>query len=273
MEFWILGGDERNRWAADHLRGVGHEVHTFGVPGCGDEPLPVCMERAVLPFPSFQGAALRGVSAIPIEEVLHRIGGGSTVFGGLIGAWAQALDHRKARVFDLYGSEPLTTANAVPTAEGAICLAKEHSPITLHGASCLVLGYGRVGKILAAKLQALSAHVTVALRKAADQALAEAQGLATDQIRVYSRGLTQYDFVFNTVPAEVLTGEQLSRLRKDCVLLELASAPGGFSRTQCEALGLTCCHAPGLPGRFAPKTAGILYARSILTLLQKEASL
>ena len=273
MEFWILGGDERNRWAAEYLCGIGHEVHTFGVPGCSDEPMPLYMERTVLPFPSFQGALLRGVSAIPIEEILHRVDGDSTIFGGLIGTWAQAFTHRKAQVFDLYSSEPLTTANAVPTAEGAICLAKEHSPITLHGASCLVLGYGRVGKILAAKLQALSAHVTVALRKAADQALAEALGLATDQICVYSRGLTQYDFVFNTVPAEVLTGEQLACLRKDCVLLELASAPGGFSRTQCEALGLTCCHAPGLPGKFAPKTAGILYAQSILTLLQKEDSL
>ena len=273
MEFWILGGDERNRWAAEYLCGIGHEVHTFGVPGCSDEPMPLYMERTVLPFPSFQGALLRGVSAIPIEEILHRVDGDSTVFGGLIGTWAQAFDHRKARVFDLYGSEPLTTANAVPTAEGSICLATEHSPITLHGANCLVLGYGRVGKILAAKLQALSAHVTVALRKAPDQALAEALGLATDRISVYSRGLAQYDFVFNTVPAEVLTGEQLARLDKSCVLLELASAPGGFSRTQCEALGLTCCHAPGLPGKYAPKTAGILYAQSILTLLQKEDSL
>lgn len=273
MEFWILGGDERNRWAAEYLCGIGHEVHTFGVPGCSDEPMPLYMERTVLPFPSFQGALLRGVSAIPIEEILHRVDGDSTVFGGLIGTWAQAFDHRKARVFDLYGSEPLTTANAVPTAEGAICLATEHSPITLHGANCLVLGYGRVGKILAAKLQALSAHVTVALRKAPDQALAEALGLATDRISVYSRGLEQYEFVFNTVPAEVLTGEQLARLDKSCVLLELASAPGGFSRTQCEALGLTCCHAPGLPGKYAPKTAGILYAQSILTLLQKEDSL
>lgn len=273
MEFWILGGDERNRWAAEYLCGIGHEVHTFGVPGCSDEPMPLYMERTVLPFPSFQGALLRGVSAIPIEEILHRVDGDSTIFGGLIGTWARAFAHRKARVFDLYSSEPLTTANTVPTAEGAICLAKEHSPITLHGANCLVLGYGRVGKILAAKLQALSAHVTVALRKAPDQALAEALGLVTDRICVYSRGLEQYEFVFNTVPAEVLTGEQLARLDKSCVLLELASAPGGFSRTQCEALGLTCCHAPGLPGKYAPKTAGILYAQSILTLLQKEDSL
>ena len=133
MEFWILGGDERNRWAADYLQGIGYEVHTFGVPDCGVEPLPFYMEQVVLPFPSFQGALLRGVSAIPIEEVLHRIDSDSTVFGGLIGSWAQAFDHRKARVFDLYSSEPLTTAHAVPTAEGARCLAKEHSPLTLRG--------------------------------------------------------------------------------------------------------------------------------------------
>ena len=58
----------------------------------------------------------------------------------------------------------MTTRNAVATAEGAIAEAVLHSDGTLHGAACLVIGFGRVGLALAQRLRGLSAHVTVAAR-------------------------------------------------------------------------------------------------------------
>ena len=171
---------------------------------------------------------------------------------------------------DLYDTEPLTTANAVPTAEGALALAIGHSPITLHGAACLVIGYGRIGKILAQRLRALGAMVTVAARKSADRALAEGFGLQSDVTGAYLHGLSQYDFVFNTVPSLTLDETQLRQLPPHCLLVELASPPYGIDRAACERLGLTHVPAAGLPGKFAPKTAGALYAQSILALLQRE---
>lgn len=270
MTIWLLGGDTRCFWAAEHLRRNGFEVLTCGVPNLPDAPLPASFGCAVLPFPSFRGALIRGHSAIPVEELLCRSGEDTRVFGAQFGQWRDKLERRGASVTELYGSEPLTTANAVPTAEGAIWLAMEQSPITLHGASCLVIGYGRIGKVLAEKLRALSAEVTVAARRAADRALAEAVGLLSEETGVYRHGLGQYDFVFNTVPAPTLSEEQLRRLSPECVVLELASPPGGFSLAACEALGIACCAAPGLPGRCAPKTAGALYAQSILDILATE---
>ena len=53
-------------------------------------------------------------------------------------------------------------ANAVPTAEGAVQLAMEELPITLHGARVLVVGFGRVGKLTAHRFRALGARVSVA---------------------------------------------------------------------------------------------------------------
>lgn len=273
MEFWIIGGDRRNYWAACSLEALGHDVHTFGVPERMDEPMPFYMEHLILPFPSFQGALIRGRSAVPIEELLHRIDGDSTVYGGLLKQWHDAFTHRGATLRDLYGTEPLTTANAVSTAEGAIQTAMEASDITLHGAACLVLGFGRIGKVLAQKLHGLSANVTIAARKPGDRALAEALGLHSEEIGLYPKGLEQYDYIFNTVPAPVLTEAQLAELTPQCVLTELASAPGGFSRDFCMQRGLSCCYCPGLPGKCAPRTAGSLYAQSILTLLQTEAQL
>ncbi len=269
-QIFLIGGDTRSYWAAQHLQANGYPVATDGVPGLADTPLPESLSCAVLPFPSFQGALIRGRAAIPVEEILCRIHAGTLVFGGLFGIWKEAFQARAAHVFDLYGTEPLTTANAVPTAEGAIALAMEQAPITLHGANCLVIGFGRVGKILAHKLHALSANVTVSARKPADFALAEALGLKTDQTGIYMHGLGQYDFVFNTAPAEVFTRAQLETLPHECVLIELASKPYGISEADCRELGLSYHFAPGLPGKCAPKTAGGLYAQSILNILESE---
>ncbi|MBQ3357217.1 MAG: hypothetical protein IJG45_08950 [Oscillospiraceae bacterium] len=270
MEFWVLGGDARNYWAAVHLAECGHTVRCFGVPDAPDTPLPFYIERLVLPFPSYQGALVRGHSAIPMDEVLQHVDADSTVYGGLLGAWREALEHHGARVRDLYGTEPLTTANAIPTAEGAIQLAMDHAPITLHGAQCLVIGFGRIGKILARKLHGLSANVTVAARRPTDLALAEAMGLQTDLTGKYIHGLSQYDFIFNTVPASVLTEKQLNGLAADCLLMELASLPGGFSQEYCRAHQISYIFAPGLPGRCAPKSAGRIYAQNILDDMQRE---
>lgn len=270
MTFWVLGGDARSHWAARHLAANGHTVKTFGVPDAPDTPLPFYIERLVLPFPSCQGALVRGHSAVPMEEVLQHVDADSTVYGGLLGSWREALAHHGAKVRDLYGTEPLTTANAIPTAEGAIQLAMDHTPITLHGSQCLVIGFGRIGKILARKLHGLSARVTVAARQPTDLALAEAMGLQTDRTGRYLRGLSQYDFVFNTVPAKVLTEEQLDALHPDCLLTELASLPGGFSQDYCKERQINFLFAPGLPGRCAPKSAGVIYAQNILNDLQRE---
>lgn len=268
-EICLIGGDARAYWAARYFEACGYAVRAVDVPQLADAALPQTTECVVLPFPSFRGDTVRGAGVIPLEAITARLTPKSTVFGGLFGEHRAVLEARGARVFDCYGAEPLTTANAVPTAEGALALAMEHSPITLHGAHCLVIGFGRVGKVLAQKLHALSARVTVAARRPADRALAEAYGMQGDVFGEYPRGLS-YDFVFNTAPAEVFTREQLARLPPDCVLIELASRPHGISEADCAALGLSYFFAPALPGKCAPKTAGALYAQCILDCLEKE---
>lgn len=260
----LVGGDARSTWAARYLRQQGRTVICCGVPGEGEQSLPRKISTLILPFPAFQGELIRGVSAIPVRELLPSLQEGSRVFGGLLGAWAEEFGARGAHCCELYGAEPLTTANAALTAEGAISLAMANLPIALEGAECLVIGFGRIGKLLARKLSALGAKVTVSARSAADRAMAETWGCSSQETGIYRRGLGQYDLILNTVPREILNDAQLRQLSPECLLVELASAPGGFSTECCRSLGLNALAAPGLPGKYAPKTAGILYARSIL---------
>lgn len=260
----LVGGDGRSAWTAEYLRQRGFSVACCGVPGAPEQSLPKKIRTLILPFPAFQGELIRGQSAIPVRELLPSLQEGSRVYGGLLDAWAAEFGARGAHCCELYGSEPLTTANAALTAEGAISLAMENLPIALEGAKCLIIGFGRIGKLLAKKLSALGAQVAVSARSAADRAMAEAWGCSSQETGIYRRGLGQYDLIFNTVPREILSLAQLEQLSPQCLLVELASAPGGFSMEHCKNLGLNALAAPGLPGKYAPKTAGILYARSIL---------
>ena len=265
MKAWMIGGDARSGWAARAFRAAGWTLATLDVPGCTDTDLPPDANSVILPFPSFDGGCIRGTKQLLVTELLDRVPPGARIFGASFSIWREAFAARGCTVRDLYGAEPLTTANAVPTAEGAIALAMEAAPITLHGAACLVIGFGRIGKVLAQKLQALSARVTVSVRRPGDQGLVEALGLEAERTGVYAHGLGRYDFVFNTVPAPVLDLALLRQLSPDCVVIDLASAPYGIAPDLCAEAGVRCRYAPGLPGKCAPKTAGLLYAQQIIS--------
>ncbi len=273
MEIWVLGGDARSRAAAQQLRLADCRVQTHGVPGMEDAPLPAHVQVAVLPCPAVSGDCLRGQRALPLESLLPLFNADSRVYGGLLGPWAARLRAQGAQVRDLWGTEPLRSVSAAATAEGAIALALRATPRLLPELPCLVIGFGRIGKLLALKLRALGATVTVAARQAGDRALAQALGLEATKTGEYAAGLARYALVFNTVPAPVLSPEQLRQLPPQCVLLELASAPGGFDREVCKALGLTTLYAPGLPGDWAPQSAGVCYVQSVLQLMRLEGVL
>ncbi|MGM9612725.1 MAG: NAD(P)-dependent oxidoreductase [Butyricicoccus sp.] len=103
----------------------------------------------------------------------------------------------------------------------------EELPITIQGARALVVGNGRIGSLLAAKLAALGAHVTVSARSPRDFARIEAAGHHSLHTRFLTGHLAAFDLVVNTVPARVLGAAELAELPEACLVLDLASKPGG----------------------------------------------
>ena len=160
-------------------------------------------------------------------------------------------------------------ANAVPTAEGAVQIALEELPIALHGARVLVLGFGRVGKLTAHRMRALGARVSVAARKWADLAWADAYGYAPEPMGGLDGYLCPYDLVVNTVPARVLDRRRLAELKPGCLVIDLASKPGGVDLEAAGELGVQTIWALSLPGKVAPVTAGAAIRDTIYHILDE----
>ena len=79
--------------------------------------------------------------------------------------------------------------------------------------------------------------------------------------------------IINTVPARVITNEQLLGLKGSTLLIELASPPGGFDSEIAEQSGVKVIRGGGLPGKYAPISAGKAVAETLLKIMKREALL
>lgn len=162
-------------------------------------------------------------------------------------------------------SENYLIANAALTAEGAVALLEKERPLS--GAKVLVLGYGRVGSLCAEALRAAGAAVTAAARQPESRAWAEARGFRALDTHGLESAVGSFDLIVNTVPAPLLTEVMLNHVRRDALLLELASSPGGIDAAAAREQGLKYLSAPGLPGKYAPARAARILRDAVYEVL------
>lgn len=268
LNIWVLGGDLRQVKLAEALAEDEHSVHLFAL---GDERAAGAREErsldgigladcVVLPLPVADGENLNAPldrDRHALRRVLSALRPEQVVCGGLVEPHVRAMaEDCGITIRDYLDREELAVLNAVPTAEGAIQLAMEELPITLWGSRALVVGFGRLGRVLAPRLSALGARVTVSARKYADLAWAESFGYGTEHTGALAGWLCGYDVIFNTVPRPVLGRAELADLKPGCLVVDLASRPGGVDLGAAGELGVKVLWALSLPGRVAPVTAG-----------------
>lgn len=157
-------------------------------------------------------------------------------------------------VVEYMESDAVAYKNAVATAEGAIATAIMDSAVNLAKSNSIVIGYGRCGKILCQKLKGMDANVSVQERKKDKRAEAEAMGYEAYDF-TETMDWSKYDYIFNTVPALVLTEQELRQTKSDAVIIDIASKPGGIDYEYCRQHHIKAKLVPGLPGKYAPKTS------------------
>ena len=254
--FGVIGGDRRQAELARLLAEEGRTVWTSGVAGCPDLPaqaaaadvvilpLPLCREDGILNSETLLAGQVRPAQQIEAENC------------GLT-------------LVDYFQREELTVANAAATAESALQIAMEHLDRTLLGMECLVLGFGRIGKLLAYRLHGLGAHVTVTARKPADLAWIRAYGWQALETGRLDGALCDFGAVFNTVPSPVLGHLLLAQLPKGCLCVELASVQG-IDLAAAEELGLPHVWARSLPGRMVPAAAAVAIRDAVDYILKER---
>lgn len=205
---------------------------------------------------------------ISLEEIIEIIDPDKIVMGGGAGNNIKEIFKKKnINLIDYFDREELAILNSIPTAEGALELAMNKLPITIYNSRCLVTGFGRVSKALVNILLALKAKVTVVARKYEDLAWARILGCEIENFKDFKKAVKNQDIIFNTVPNKIITEDILKNIRQECLIIDLASKPGGVDIDCAKNFNIKVEWALGLPGKVAPKTAGEIIKQTIDNIL------
>lgn len=270
MNISVIGGDKRIVELVKLLKKDENEICLFGFGQCDElqsfkqaSNLDEALQNSKLVITSIplskDGKTINTrytEKTILIEDFFQKAKGKKIVTGNITDEISKFIElDNKNELIDVMKCEELTVKNAIPTAEGAIQIAMEKSQITIHDSKCLVLGFGRIGKILAKMLNGFGAEVYCEARKQQDLAWIKTYGYRPVHLNNVEKVLGRCDFIFNTIPFMILDERKLNLINKQSVIIDLASKPGGIDFETAKKLDLQVDWALALPGRVASKTA------------------
>ena len=195
LTFCVVGRDARQLAAARALQNSGYTV--LGAEGAGQA------DYILLPMPMDAEAA-------DLARILRAARPGTLALGGRISEPVRkAAQAAGVELVDYFLRPELACLNAVPTAEGCLALLMQLRQRTIWESEFLVLGYGRIGRAVARRLQALGGQVTIAARAPEQRAAARCAGLHAAPLTALEQLLPHFDAGINTIPAPVLGAAQL----------------------------------------------------------------
>ncbi|MBR5273098.1 MAG: dipicolinate synthase subunit DpsA [Clostridia bacterium] len=283
----VIGGDLRQLYMIEELSKSNSEVYSFGLPKNNRDEINVfCCnsleqslsyaDNIILPLPisSDDVSVLSplSVETVLIDDIINLIKNTDKLL--LVGKASENLinkfNENKIKTIDYFNDEQLNIQNAILTAEGAVELAIKKTDFSIYGSNCLVTGYGRISKILSKTLLSMGANVTVAARNNKDLNWAEINGYIALKIEEIENYADKFNIIFNTVPSRIINDNIILKLNKNCLIIELASYPYGVDFEACKNHQIQFIHAASLPGKVAPKSAGIIICKTAINIFKEE---
>lgn len=208
---------------------------------------------------------------ISINELLQKMANKNKTFlaGQLSEKIINSFQENNIAYIDLLKREELVVLNTIATAEGAIQITMENTQKTIHGSNVLIMGFGRVGKVLAKMLDGIGAKVSCEARKNSDIAWIKAYGYNPIHLSELESELGNYDIIINTIPFQILDENRLKYIKKDCTIVDLSSNPGGVDRRAARSLGIKLIWALSLPGKVAPMTSAEFIKETLYHILKE----
>lgn len=277
--FAIIGGDLRIIKLAKMLADEKNMVYTFGLEKAEElkghenivfaeklsKAIPENVEVVIGPIPfSSNGININAPFSkeeISIRELIHYLNAKILIAGSIMPEVYNMANDEYVEIIDIMKREELAVLNTISTAEGAIEIAISNTNKIIHGSKVLILGFGRIGKVLARKMAGLSSKVTCAARKDEDLAWIRAYGHNETNINTLGENLGEFDIIINTVPHLILNKERLQYVREDCLLIDLASNPGGIDKKETKTRNLKLIWALALPRKSSTSYNSGIYKR------------
>jgi dipicolinate synthase subunit A len=204
------------------------------------------------------------------EELLQKTPSHCIVYSGITNSYLDSITSKTNRsLVQLFNRDDVAILNSIPTVEGTIMMAIQHTDTTIHGSNIIVLGLGRVGMSVARTFQALGAKVKVAAKQSDLIARIIEMGLTPVHLVDLEGAVGNIDICINTIPHLVVTSSVIEKMPLHTLIIDLASKPGGTDFQYAEKRGVKALLAPSLPGIVAPKTAGNILADVLSQLIQE----
>ncbi len=282
----VIGADLRQIYMIKSLYEKGYTIHTYGINNDlitdiikKTSSMHEAMQKSnilICPIPfTKDNKDIAFLNLYEDKDVKHFIEGLNhkhILFAGMIPDYLSSYCKRNNIIhYDFMKMNDVAILNAIATAEGTIVEAIKRSNINLHGSKSLVLGFGRCAQILASKLKAFDVDIYVAARDKDAVAYAIAYGYHGVLLDNIDKHLYNFDFIFNTIPALILTKEKLEKLSPYVTIIDIASAPGGLDYNAAESLNLNASLCLGLPGIYSPKSSGEILADVVETILVERS--
>lgn len=205
-----------------------------------------------------------------LEEMVMKTPEHCTIFSGITNAYLnKIIEKTKRRHTLLFSRDDVAIYNSIPTVEGTIMMAIQHTDITIHGSNVTVLGLGRVGMSVARTFHLLGSKVKVGARRPEHIARITEMGLTPFHLDEITQWVSDTDILINTVPHLIVTATVIAKMPVQTLIIDLASKPGGTDFRYAEKRGVKALLAPSLPGIVAPKTAGSILANVLSHLLEE----
>ena len=287
MQIAVIGGDARQLEIIRKLTEldarlslIGFEQLDHAFTGAVKEKLDEVdfstIDALILPVP---GTNLEGQvetifsneKVILTEDMLLKTPEHCTIYSGISNAFLNEITTKsKRRLIQLFSRDDVAIYNSIPTVEGTIMMAIQHTDYTIHGSNVTVLGLGRCGMSTARAFHALGAKVKVGARKSEHLARITEMGVTPFHLNNLVKEVSDTDILINTVPHPVVSAAVISKLPAHTLIIDIASKPGGTDFRYAEKRGIKALLAPSLPGIVAPKTAGLILADVLTQLLQDD---
>lgn len=166
------------------------------------------------------------------------------------------------KYYDVMTSQSLVSQNARLTAEGLLIPLLSHTTFSICDCKALLVGYGNCGREIADILHLFTDNIYI--YETAPDALRAAKAkhfktISAQEIQHSFHNLQHINTIINTAPADPFDSRTWNAFPADCTIFNIAS----FSLSLPFPLSEQVINCPGIPGTYAPKTAGTLIAKDI----------